>query len=108
MFKKLLILLILLAIGYAAFYHFNRTLIDSTLQMDLRDTAYIQHSLLDEKAKRDLLLLYTDTNDQLYRLARTSKLYWTYDAAKNHVLVEQEKKSAAIMKAYRKRKNASR
>ncbi len=105
MIKKLLIILILAAICYGGYKVINHTLINSTLQMDLKDTDYISHSLMDEQAKKEMLLLYTDTNDQLYRLARNSSSYFSYELEKARILAGQDKKRAAIMSAYHQRKH---
>ena len=100
--------MVLAAACYGGYKVMNRTLIDSTLQMDLKQTDYIQHSLMDEQAKKEMLLLYTQTNDQLYNLARTSKTYWSYELGKTRILADQEKKRTAIMTAHRKRKQKAR
>ena len=104
MIKKLIILIVLVIIGFVAYKGVTRTLINSTLQMDIKQTDPIQHSLLDDKAKKDMLLLYTDTNSKLYELARNSKSYWSYELGKTRIIADQNRKVAAIMSAYRKRK----
>ncbi len=104
MIKKLVILLILAGIGYVGYRGVTRTLINSTLQMDIKQTDPIQRSLLDDQAKKEMLLLYTDTNSQLYDLARSSKSYWTYELEKTRILADQNKKVSDIMSAYRQRK----
>lgn len=104
MIKKLIILIILAAIGFVGYKGVTRTLINSTLQMDIKQTDPIQHSLLDDQAKKEMLLLYNDTNGQLYELARASKSYWAYELGKTRILADQNKKVSDIMSAYRKRK----
>lgn len=105
--KKILVVIILIVvIGWPTFTLVNRSLIEMSLETDLKPVGIVHQSLLDEQAKREMLLLYSETNNQLYDFARTSKMYRTYDRQKTQALLKYDQTLAQILDDYKARKNA--
>ena len=100
-----LILLIIVG-GYAGFRLVNYSLIQMALVTDLKSSDFVQHSLFDNQAKKEILQLYTQTNDQLSALAKSSKTYLSYTRGKQLLIQQQEDQMNVILRSYRQRKQA--